>query len=250
LKGLIGKKIKIMRRGIYFLFIAFLSVNLAGQEDERQMIEFTPDFRFNDGIFLTFEQVRENNPISKAKILTSAEYNARDFFKQVFENDEVYFYDAMGIRQEVSKKDVWAYSRNGILYVQIQGGFNRVTYVGNICHFVADITTYDRRYYGSPYNYYDPYYSPYSYNYYSPYYSPYYMPYRPTTVSRNELVQYMIEFETGKLIEYDLKNVELLLMKDPVLYDEFMQLSRRKKKQMMFLYLRKYNEKHPLYLPE
>ena len=239
-----------MRRGIYILFIAFLSVNLAGQDNERQMVEFTPDFRFNDGIFMTFEQVRENNPISKAKILTSADYNDRDFFKQVFENDEVYFYDAMGIRQEVSKEDIWGYSRNGILYVQIQGGFNRVTYVGNICHFVADITTYDRRYYGSPYNYYDPYYSPYSYNYYSPYYSPYYMPYRPTTVSRNELVQYMIEFETGKLIEYDLKNVELLLMKDPELYDEFLKLTRRKKKQMMFLYLRKYNEKHPLYLPE
>jgi len=239
-----------MRRGIFILVIAFLSLNLAGQNTERKMIEFSPDFRFNDGIFLTFEQVKENNPISKAKILTSAEYNARDFFKQVFENDEIYFYDAMGIRQAVTKEDIWGYSRNGILYVQIQGGFNRITYVGNICHFVADITTYDRRYYGSPYNYYDPYYSPYSYNYYSPYYSPYYMPYRPTTVSRNELVQYMIEFETGKLIEYDIKNVGLLLMKDPELYDEFMQLSRRKKKQMMFLYLRKYNEKHPLYLPE
>ncbi|HDZ40429.1 MAG TPA: hypothetical protein ENH59_01950 [Bacteroidetes bacterium] len=239
-----------MRRGIFILVIAFLSLNLAGQNAERKMVEFSPDFRFNDGIFLTFEQVKENNPISKAKILTSAEYNARDFFKQVFENDEIYFYDAMGIRQAVTKEDIWGYSRNGILYVQIQGGFNRITYVGNICHFVADITTYDRRYYGSPYNYYDPYYSPYSYNYYSPYYSPYYMPYRPTTVSRNELVQYMIEFETGKLIEYDIKNVGLLLMKDPELYDEFMQLSRRKKKQMMFLYLRKYNEKHPLYLPE
>lgn len=243
-----------MRRGIYILFISIFSLNLSGQEGEREMVEFTPDFRFNDGIFLNFDQVKENRPISKARILTSADYNARDFFKQVFANDKIYFYDAMGMRQEVSNDEIWGYARNGILYVQVQGGFNRITYVGNICHFVADITTYDRRYYGSPYGspygYYDPYYSPYSYNYYSPYYSPYYMPYRPTTVSRNELVQYMIEFETGTLVEYDLKNVELLLMKDPELYDEFMKLSKRKKKQMMFLYLRKYNEKHPLYLPE
>ena len=211
---------------------------------------FTPDFRFKDGIFLTFEQVRNNDPISKAKVLTSADYNARDFYKQIFENDQIYFYDALGVRKEVNKEDIWGYSRNGILYVQVQGNFNRITYVGSICHFVADITTYDRRYYGSPYNYYDPYYSPYSYNYYSPYYSPYYMPYRPTTISRNELVQYMIEFETGKLVEYDIKNVELILMKDPELYDEFMKLRRKKKKQMMFLFLRRYNEKHPLYLPK
>lgn len=239
-----------MRRGLFIILAAFLSVSIAGQDTGRKLVEFSPDFRFNDGIFLTFDQVKENNPIPKAKILTSADYNARDFFQQVLENDEIYFYDAMGMRQAISKEDIWAYSRNGILYVQVQGNFNRVTYVGSICHFVADITTYDRRYYGSPYNYYDPYYSPYYYNYYSPYYSPYYMPYRPTTVSRNELVQYMIEFETGKLIEYDLQNVELLLMKDPELYDEFMQLSKRKKKQMMFLYLRKYNEKHPLFIPE
>jgi len=239
-----------MRRGIIVILTALLTLGIFAQDTEREMVEFTPDFRFRDGIFMTFEQVRENKPLSKAKILTSADYNDRDFFKQVFANDNIFFYDALGIRQEVSTEDIWGYARNGILYVQIQGGFNRITYVGNICHFVADITTYDRRYYGSPYNYYDPYYSPYSYNYYSPYYSPYYMPYRPTTVSRNELVQYMIEFETGKLIEYDLKNVELLLMKDPELYDEFMKLSKKKKKQQMFLYLRKYNEKHPLYLPK
>lgn len=236
-----------MRRGIFLFVCAVLFAGMAARAQEGEMVEFTPDFRFNDGIFFTFEQVRANEPVSKAKILTSADYNDRDFFKKVFENENIYYYNAMGIRQEVSKENIWGYSRNGILYIQVQGGFNRITYVGNICHFVADITSYDRRYYGSPYNYYDPYYSPYSYN---SYYSPYYMPYRPTTVSRNELVQYMIDFETGNRIEYELKNVEAVLSKDPELYDEFMKLRRKKKKQMMFLYLRKYNEKHPLYLPK
>jgi len=239
-----------MRQGIFFLLTGLFSLTLCGQVEERKMIEFTPDFRFEDGIFFNFDQVKTNSPVSKAKILTSVDYNARDFFKQVFENDKIYFYDALGMRQEVGREEIWGYARNGILYKQVQGSFNRITYIGNVCHFVANITSYDRRYYGSPYNYYNPYYSPYSYNSYSPYYSPYSMPYRPSNVSRNELVQYMIEFETGKLLEYNLKNVELLLMKDPQLHDEFMQLKRKEKKRMMFLFLRKYNEKHPLYLPE
>jgi hypothetical protein len=51
-------------------------------------------------------------------------------------------------------------------------------------------------------------------------------------------------------VEYDTKNVEVLLMKDPELYDEFVRLSRKKKKQMLFYYIRKYNEKNPLYLPK
>lgn len=236
------------------ILLAFGTLLLTAQDEGKELVQFTPDFRFNDGIFVNFEQVKNNAPIPKAKIVTSADYNARDFFRQLFEADAIYYYDAMGVRQELEKDGIWGYSRNGILYRQMQGTFHRITYVGSLCHYVADITTYDRRYYNSPYNYYSPYgYSPYSYNsYYSPYgYSPYgYSPYAPITTSKNELRQYVIEFETGREVEYDTKNVEVLLMKDPELYDEFVRLSRKKKKQMLFYYIRKYNEKNPLYLPK
>ncbi len=240
------------------LIISITSVlNLYGQEKEG-MVKFTPDFRFRDGIYLNFDQVKLNNPIPKAKLLTSVEHNDREFFKKVFELDKIYFYDNMGIRQEVAKEDIWGYSRNGILHIQVQSNFNRITYVGNISHFVADITSYDNSYYNSPYGYYDPYYSPYGYgygNYYSPYnsyYSPYgsYYPYNQPNYSRTELKQYMLDFESGKIVEFDEENTELLLMKDPQLYEEFVQLSRKKKKELKFVYIRKFNEKNPLYIPQ
>ena len=135
----------------------------------------------------------------------------------------------------------------------IQGEFNRITFVGSICHFVADVTTYDRynnNYYYSPYGYYDPYYySP--YRYYGSYYpyNPYYSPYRSYNNSRNELRQYVFDFETGKIMEFSVENVKLLLMKDPALYEEYVQLPRKKKKELMFVYVRKFNENNPLYLP-
>lgn len=217
------------------------------------LVKYTPDFRFKDGIYLNFDQVRANNPIPKAKLLTSTDYNDREFFKKLFESKKIYFYDGMGIRQEVEASNVWGYSRNGILYVQIQENFNRITFIGSICHFVADVTTYDPRY-NSPYGYYDPYsyYSPYSPyygygNYYSPYGS-YYSPYR-SNMSRNELKQYLIEFETGKILDFDIENTELLLMKDSQLYEEYVQLPRKKKKELMFVYIRRFNEKNPLYIP-
>jgi hypothetical protein len=229
------------------LFSAF------GQDSIRtEMVKYTPDFRFKDGIYLNFEQVKNNNPIPKAKLLTSVDYNDREFFKKLIEMDKIYFYDDMGVRQEVSKSNIWGYVRNGVLYVQIQENFNRITFIGNICHFVADITTYDNRYYNSPYGYYDPYYSPYSGygNYYSPYYSPYYYsPYGQSNMPRTELKQYIIDFESGKVLEFDVENTELLLMKDSQLYDEYVQLSGKKKKDLMFVYIRKFNEKNPLYLP-
>jgi hypothetical protein len=224
-------------------------------QDKEGMVKYTPDFRFKDGIYLNFDQVKLNSPIPKAKILTSTDYNDREFFQKLFESGKIYFYDNMGIRQEIEKNSIWGYSRNGILYIQIQENFNRITFIGSICHFVADITTYDNRYNYYPYGYYDPYsyyspYSPYGYgSYYSPYGS-YYSPYRQGNMARNELKQYIIDFESGKILEFDVENTELLLMKDSQLYEEYVQLSRKKKKDLMFVYIRKFNEKNPLYLPE
>jgi hypothetical protein len=239
-----------------FLFLASVtSVKVCGQGMQQDgKVKYTPDFKFRDGIYLNFDQVKANNPIPKAKILTSADYNDRDFFNKVFESGKIYFYDEMGVRQEIDKSNIWGFARNGVLYVSIQDNFNRITFVGNICHFVADITTYDTRYNNySPYGYYDPYspYSPYSsYGYGSYYpYGSYYSPYRQQNTARNELKQYIFDFETGKVLEFTTENVQILLMKDPAIYDEYVQLPRKKKKELMFVYIRKFNEKNPLYLP-
>lgn len=246
-----------MKREIKILILVGVIVSasslfsLFGQEKEG-MVKYTPDFRFNDGIYLNFDQVKLNRPIPKAKLLTSIDYTDREFFKKILEMDKIYFYDNMGVRQEIPKNTIWGYARNGVLYVQIQENFNRITFVGNICHFVADITTLDSRYY-SPYgNYYDPYsyYSPYSSgygNYYNPYGS-YYSPYS-RNMTRNEIKQYIIEFETGKMLEFNVESTELFLMKDINLYEEYIQLPRKKKREMMFVYIRKFNEKNPLYIP-
>ena len=224
----------------------------AGQEPAGA-VKYTPDFRFRDGIYLNFEQVRENNPIPKAKILTSADYNDREFFKKILSAEKIYFYDEMGIRQEVAKENIWGFARNGVIYVMIQGNYNRITFVGSICHFVADVTTYDTYNYNyySPYGYYDPYYySPYSYygGYYP--YGSYYSPYgRPSTTARNEVKQYLIDFESGRTMDFNVNSVETLIMRDPELYEEFVRLPRSKRKELMFVYVRKFNEKNPLYLP-
>jgi hypothetical protein len=254
-----GKNIIIMVKVLKLFFLINLviwggNLNALLAQDKEGMVKYTPDFRFTDGIYLNFEQVKMNSPIPKAKLLTSVDYNDREFFKKVLEMDKIYFYDNMGIRQEIEKNTIWGYARNGVVYIQVQENFNRITFFGNICHFVADITTYDSRGY-SPYGYYDPYYSPYGYgNYYSPYgYGNYYSPYSSynnrSNMSRNELKQYLIDFESGKVLEFDVDNTELLLMKDNTLYEEYVQLSRKKKKELMFVYIRKFNEKNPLYIP-
>lgn len=139
----------------------------------------------------------------------------------------------------MKSKNIWGYGRNGVLYINVGTNFHRISFVGSICHFVATVTTYNP-------NYYDPY-------YYNPYYSNsyYYDRYnRPgSNYSSTELKQYLFDFESGEVLDYDIQSVEVLLMKDPELADEFGALRNRKKKQMKFVFIRRYNEKHPLYFP-
>jgi hypothetical protein len=65
----------------------------------------------------------------------------------------------------------------------------------------------------------------------------------------SEMRQFILDFNTGKVMDYDYKNLEMILMRDPELHDEFSNLRKRKKKQLKFLYIRKFNERNPLYLP-
>jgi len=252
-KNQIAMMMKMGYRILFLLAVSFFSGSLIAQEGQqiREMVKFTPDFKFKDGIYLSFDQVRLNDPIPKSKILTSTDYNDKDFFRNLFESEKIYFYDEMGIRQEIEKSSVWGYSRNGVLYVQMQNNFSRVTFVGSISHFVADIVSYDSRYYNSPYGYgyYDPYYYyPYSYyGYYNPY--SYYSPYYRNSMTRSDVKQFIFNFEDGKVMDFDLDNTKLLLMKDDQLYEEFMRLPRNKKRDLMFVYIRKYNERNPLYIP-
>jgi hypothetical protein len=230
--------------------MAVPAINSFGQLQHEGMVKYTPDFRFKDGIYVNFDQVKENNPIPKAKLLTSADYNDKEFFKKVLESDKIYYYDAMGIRQEIAKNTIWGYARNGVIYVQIQEKFNRITFIGSISHFVADVTTMDYRN-SSPYGYgggyYDPYYYPYSS--YGNSYGSYYSPYGRNYSTRNEIKQYLIDFETGKMYEFNLESTELLLKADVKLYEEYMNLSRKKKRDLMFVYIRKFNDENPLYIP-
>jgi len=197
--------------------------------------------------------VRSNRPVPKSRILTSIDYKSKTFFDQVTEAQTLTYFDDFGNSQDVETSKLWGYSKNGILYINIGGAFNRITIMGNICHFVANITTYSNRY-NSPYGYgNNPYgygYNP--YGYYSPYgYSPYgYSPYSYGTPNyrTTELRQFILDFNTGKILEYDIKNVEMLLMNDPELHDEFSRLRSKKKQQLMFMYIRKFNERNPLYI--
>ncbi len=219
-------------RNIFGLAICLLTSSfLFSQADSSNMIKYTPDFKFKEGVFINFRQVRANNPIPKSRILSSAAYDDPYFFSKILELKEIRYFDNFGTQQSIKTKNIWGYSQNGILYIGINDGFYRIIIIGSICHFVASHTSYNSAYY--PYSYYDYRYSPYGVS--------------PTANTRTEMRQYLLDFSTGTVLDYDVASVEVLLMRDPELHDEYAALRNRKKKQLKFLYIRKFNERNPLY---
>jgi len=211
------------------------------QQDSAGLVKYTPGFKFEEGIFLNFDQVRQNKPVPKSRIITAVPYDDPDFYERVLREKKIQVFDNIGSKQEINAKNIWGFSRNGVLYINLNEGYFRITIIGNICHFVASLTTYNNSY-NPYYNYGYPYYG-YPYNPYSSYYSPY------SNTANTEMRQYLLDFKTGNVVDYDEESVELLLMADPQLHDEFSSLSNKKQKQMKFMYIRKFNERNPLYFP-
>ncbi|MFH1319573.1 MAG: hypothetical protein ABII90_02830 [Bacteroidota bacterium] len=207
-----------MLRSYLILILLFICCNAFPQPK----VKYDKDFEFKEGIYLIYEQFKHNDPIPKSKIISKFDKNELGFLSKLLLLKKIEFIDSAGNKEAVLTSSIWGYSNNNIVYINIQGEFNRIPIIGNICHFTAVVTVYDNHYY-----------DPYSFN--------------QGGYASNEFRQYILDVRTGNILDYTISDLESLLIRDQQLYDEFTALKKRKKKDSMFIYLRKYNEKHPAY---
>ncbi|MBN1599593.1 MAG: hypothetical protein JW894_14965 [Bacteroidales bacterium] len=223
-----------MRLFFGLLLISVLCRYSYADNDSANFVMYNPEFEFKEGIFVNFSQVQNNSPLPKSRIVTDIDYDNPEFFDYVLSKSKIFYYDNIGNKNELKSNKVWGYSRNGFLYINIDDGFFRITLIGSVCHFIASQTTYNS-YYNSPY-------------YYNSYY---YDPYRmPSSYPSTEMRQYLLDFKTGRVFDYNEESLEVILMQDPELHDEYAALSKKKKRQQKFIFMRKYNERNPLYFPK
>lgn len=222
------------------LMLICISAGVWAQVDTPEgMVRYNTEYEFVDGIYLNFEMVKKANPLPAARVVTDVDLFDREFYEKITSADKITIYDNNGVKKEFKTSKIWGYGRNGALYINVGENFHRISMVGSISHFVASVTTYNQNYY-DPYNY-NPYYGN-SYGH-GRYNSP------NSAYSSTDLRQYLLDFQTGEVMEYENESVEVMLMKDPELADEYLALRSRKKNQMRFVFIRRYNEKHPLYFP-
>jgi hypothetical protein len=183
---------------------------------------YNSDFKFHDGIYLTFEDFRQNKPVPKFAIVSTYSKSEIDFLRKVVSTKLITYKDSMGTEREIAPGKLWGFCENNSVYIRYNGDFNKIVVMGTISHFTALYTTY--------------------------------LSGGPTTPSGamtgapvESVQQYVLDMQTGRVLDFILPNMEELIKRDEALYKEFMALKKGKRRKLMFFYLRKYNEKHPVY---
>jgi len=75
-----------MKTTIFAVFFCLQNLFIFSQIDTNayKLTKYTNDFKFEEGIFLSIQQARNNTPISKSKIISSYDYKDFNFFENIF----------------------------------------------------------------------------------------------------------------------------------------------------------------------
>lgn len=195
----------------YFLF----------SQSDAQMIKYTRDFKFNDGIYQSFKEFKNNQP-SLPEFYMAKDNNF------IQEGNVILRYpcpDSIGSKKTCVIENCFGFSKNGILYFSqgYSGYYYRMFIVGALSHFIA----FNK--FGAP---------------------DLFVSFEPFVLSSgsNDYTEYLLDFETGKTFRFGYAEfAEFLESHDKELYEELQKTKQKRK--MIHHFLLKYNEKHPIYFP-
>jgi len=219
-----------MKQIFLIIFLLFtIGGNFAQSKDSAKLVKYDLSYDFNDGIFLEFSDFRNNKGIPFSQTNLPAP-NEIDPELALIEAGKMQYYDQFGNKKTVSVENIWGYAYQDRIYIYFHGGFHIIPYIGSISHFVAQVIIQQNRMH-------------------DPFYDPYYRYTGPSSYTRTENLQLILDLRTGKTYSFSHETVGELIKTDTSLYQEFMDLRKRKKKKLMFYYIRQFNEKHPVYFP-
>jgi hypothetical protein len=180
--------------------------------------------KIKEGIFITYNDFRKNDPVTKENIESSIDREHLDFFGKSLMQEKL-AYTRNGTKIYVDPKNVWGFFQNQNLHVNYNGEFFRVPLFGSISFLVGTVEVLSPTYYGVGYG----------------------GVMGSSGIKTRELRNFLINFYDGVVTEFSMEFAKRLLSRDEALYKEFCSLRPRKQKEQVSRYIRKYNELHPVY---
>lgn len=231
-----------------FFFIIGLSLSRAQQDtiytsagflkifNNLDSVQYSKNYAFNDGIYLSYSDFRKTYAIPKSILLTGIEKNQLEFYnKLINERDSIVYRFGNGIRVALVDS-IWGYCQNNVLYINLEGSFCRMSVFGNISHFIGSINV-------TAFNENGQFYDPSKQNGGNSITG-------GATLKTKQTNEFVFDFYSGNVEIADVSSLENILKRDYLLYTQFMLLSKRQKKNKMYEFLKAYNIKHPVYFPK
>lgn len=192
-----------------------------GQADST-LVRYQGGFDFHEGIYFTFDQFRRNAPgVPLKDLMTDQGQHVADLKQS---NGKLEYVDSAGAKQHIDLDRVWGFCNKDVVYVRAGDGFNRIGLMGSIAHVMFDATY---RNWGGYYGY----------------------GYGGSTYTVEE--QRLLDLETGAFLPVTAGGIYAVIQRDAVLREEFDALPKKEKKsdEVVFRFMRRYNDRHPLYFP-
>ncbi len=206
---------------IYLSGLLFFCVPALSQNDS---VPYSKEYVFKEGLYITFDNFRTQSPVTKERIISDLDKNDDQFISKILQKGTLKYKDNKDSVIQIKTGKVWGYARNGIVFIFHGTGETRIMVIGSICHFSALVE------------------------------SPVALQHDPYNLGSNtqpgySQEQFILDVQTGKVMGFNVSSMEFILQRDPELMQAFTALSKKKKRQSIFIYLRKYNDKHPLLFP-
>jgi hypothetical protein len=199
---------------------------------QNDSIIYNREFVFREGLYLSYSDFRNNQTIPKEQIVSKLDKNAIDFYSRLLNEYKDVVYVIEGVEERIDVNRLFGFCQNNTMYINYEKKFFRVPVFGNISYFVAQVEIYNYNNTVMPSSYYT-----------------YGMTATNMPVKTNEIRSFLFDFYENFVFPYDLASVEERLKKDITLYEEYMKLKKKERKQLMLTYIRKFNEKHPVKFP-
>ena len=206
----------------FLLFLSFVPIFGLAQKE----VPYTPEFEFYEGIYLSFEDFRNNNPLPKELIITTVAQDDPAFYRKLFNTRSFRYFDERGLPVNVFTDDVFGYAERGEPFIKFGGRFRKIMVLGMLSYFAPGAG--------------DPEVQPrfgYTANDQS------------GSLGSEGFKQIIFNFETGDFTNLTPEAVADFIIDAPGLHREFTQLKRKEQRKAMYAYIQKYNKANPIYFP-
>lgn len=128
-----------------------VAIGLALSVFGQKMVPYSSDYAFKDGIYLTFEDFKNNDPIPITHVISSEDIRSDGFLMKVTSQDSVIFFDLEFQETTISSNDIWGYCQQGIPFIghdEVEGTkhnhyvFYRISDIGEILLYSGEQTVH------------------------------------------------------------------------------------------------------------